>query len=56
MNVLIIDMYNGNSISSSTEELFVRLDFEEIKNLDLYLLHLQIVVHIETQSKRRFIW
>ena len=28
------DMYNGNSISSSTEELFVRLDFEDvIKNL-----------------------
>ena len=31
--VLLSDMYNGNSISSSTEELFVRLDFEEVKDL-----------------------
>ena len=48
--LLIIDMYNGNSISSSTEELFVRLDFEEVKDLSMfYLLHLLIVVHIETR-------
>ena len=29
------DMYNGNSISSSTDDLFVRLDFEKVKNLSV---------------------
>ena len=28
-------MYNGNSISSSTDDLFVRLDFEKVKNLSV---------------------
>ena len=26
-------MYNGNSITASTEDLFVRLDFEKVKDL-----------------------
>ena len=26
-------MYNGNSIAASTEDLFVRLDFEKVKDL-----------------------
>jgi len=29
------DMYNGNSISSSTDDLFVRLDFEKVENLSI---------------------
>ena len=32
-HVLAPDMFNGNSISSSTEDLFVRLDFEKVKDL-----------------------
>ena len=32
-HVLAPDMYNGNSITASTEDLFVRLDFEKVKDL-----------------------
>ena len=32
-HVLAPDMYNGNSLSSSTEDLFVRLDFEKAENI-----------------------
>ena len=32
-HVLAPDMYNGNSISSSTEDLFIRLDFEKAENI-----------------------
>ena len=42
------DMYNGNSISSSTDDLFVRLDFEKVKNLSVSSSYAKRVVLIET--------